>query len=162
MNNQSIINWTSFELPSVFGQSEILNTFIKPIFSLEAVPSKGRLSELINGKNTGLSSKTLEKLAKTTKDRESGQDFVFTNYPYLKTAEKIWENHIDSFPTENLRLSTIVQALCINDYNIRILDDKNTVIFDLSEKLKDIAGEDYSLTYQLAVLSILATMAVLG
>ncbi|MBR3143452.1 MAG: hypothetical protein IKF09_09945 [Clostridiales bacterium] len=157
MSNQSIINWTSFKLPSVFDQSKILHFFIKPIFSLEADPSKGRLSELINGKNKGLSGKILEILAKTTKDRESGKDFIFTNYPYLKTAEKTWKEYIDLYPTEEQRLSTIAHNLCTLDYNIRISDKRNHVVFDLSEKLKETAYSNYTVAYQLAVLSILAT-----
>lgn len=157
MSDLNIINWKSFELPGTFNQEQILYLFIKPIFALKEDPSKGRLSDLINGKNPGLSGKILETLAKTTKDGESGQDFIFTNYPYLLTGEKIWKNHIESFPTEEARLSTVVQNLCTNDYRINISDERNNIIFDLSEKLKEINDEKYDLTYRLAVLSILAT-----
>ena len=157
MRKSSIINWQSFELPDTFKQGDILHLFIKPIFALREAPSKGRLSELINGRNPGLSGKILETLAKTTKDRESGQLFKFTNYPYLLAGKKIWENHIDHFPSEEQRLSTVVHNLCAKDYNISISDADDNVIFDLSENLEKINNDHYGLTYQLAVLSILAT-----
>ena len=157
MSESNIINWLSFELPETFKQSNILHLFIKPIFALEEDPSRGRLSELINGKNPGLSGKILETLAKTTKDRESGQLFNYTNYPYLLMGKKIWENHIDRFPSEEQRLSTIVRNLCKKDYGIKILGSDDKPIFDLSESLKEINKNNYGLTYQLATLSILAT-----
>lgn len=157
MSESNIINWQSFELPVTFTQEEILHIFIKPIFVLEGDPSKGRLSDLINGKNPGLSGKILGTLARTTKDIESGQNFNFTNYPFLLTGEKIWEHHIDSFPLERQRLSTIVHNLCAEDYGIRISDANDNIVFDLSKKLKEIDNDNYSLTYQLTVLAILAT-----
>jgi len=155
MSNQNIINWQSFELPKTFTQKEILDQFINPIFDVN--PSKGRLSELINGNNPGLSGKLLEQLARTTKDTESGQDFSSANYPYLEKAKDIWKNHIESLPTEEQRLSTVVHNLCKAEYSIRISDDNNNIIFDLSKKLKEINNKKYDLTYRLAVLSILAT-----
>lgn len=157
MSESNIINWQSFELPDSFKQGNILHSFIKPIFALEEDPSKGRLSELINGRNPGLSGKILETLAKTTKDRESGQLFNYTNYPYLLTGKKIWENHMDRFPSEEQRLATIVHNLCTKDYNIKIFDADENPIFDLSKCLKEINKANYGLTYQLAMLSILAT-----
>lgn len=157
MSESNIINWQSFELPDSFKQGNILHSFIKPIFALEEDPSKGRLSELINGRNPGLSGKILETLAKTTKDRESGQLFNYTNYPYLLTGKKIWEKHMDRFPSEEQRLATIVHNLCTKDYNIKIIDADENPIFDLSKCLKEINKANYGLTYQLATLSILAT-----
>lgn len=158
MIESNSINWKSFELPpDSFKQGNILHLFIKPIFALEEDPSKGRLSELINGRNPGLSGKILETLAKTTKDRESGQLFNYTNYPYLLTGEKIWKKHMDRFPSEEQRLATIVRNLCTKDYSIKIFDADKKPIFDLSESLKEINKDSYGLTYQLATLSILAT-----
>ena len=157
MSKTNIINWQSFELPVTFTQEEILHIFIKPIFILEEDPSKGRLSELITGKNSGLSKKILETLARTTKDSESGQTFNFTNYPYLLSGIKIWGNHISCFPSEEQRLSAIVHALCAENYGISISDADQSTIFDLSEMLREIDDEKYDLTYRLSVLSILAT-----
>lgn len=157
MSKTNIINWQSFELPVTFTQEEILHKFIKPILNLKEDPSKGRLSELITGKNSGLSKKILETLARTTKDRESGQTFNFTNYPYLLSGIKIWENHISRFPSEEQRLSDIAHALCVKNYDISISDADQSTIFNLSEKLGEIDDEKYGLTYRLSVLSILAT-----
>ena len=124
---------------------------------LEKDPSRGRLSELITGKNSGLSKKILETLARTTKDSESGQTFNFTNYPYLLSGIKIWENHISRFPSEEQRLSAIAHALCVENYDISISDADQNTILNLSEKLSEIDDEKYDLTYRLSVLSILAT-----
>lgn len=157
MYNPNNITWQSFELPGTFTQPLILHIFIKPIFALDNDPSKGRLSEIINGTNSGFSHRVLEKLAKTTKDKESGLDFVFTNYPYLIAAKQIWKNHIENFPAEEQRLSNLVHNLCEKDYNIYISDQRNTTVFNLSESLAGINNEKYDLTYQLGVLSILAT-----
>lgn len=154
--NNSTITWSSFDLKRFnFSQQEIIAFFIKPIFHY--APSKGRTSDLINGKNSGLSRKILEKLARTTRDaEESGQLYTFQNYPYLKTAERIWNHHFGDTTPQKHQLSQIVDILCTTEYNIFISDDNGNKIFDLSEKLREIYDKKYTFYYRLAVLSIIA------
>ena len=96
--NNSTITWSSFDLKRFnFSQQEIIAFFIKPIFHY--APSRGRASDLINGKNSGLSRKILEKLARTTRDaEESGQLYTFQNYHYYHEGNKDCEHdHLSQY-----------------------------------------------------------------
>ena len=70
MSKNASILWSDFNLN--LSQPELGQRFFKQLFKLETVPSKGRLSELVSGKNWGKSYKILELLARTTRDLESG------------------------------------------------------------------------------------------
>lgn len=162
MSSRNTILWTDFLLNIT--QEQIGQNFIKPFFGLETIPSKGRLSDLIAGKNTGKSYKILELLGRTTRDIESGKRYTVQDYPFLKKGEKIWNSYLTEFPYEKDRLSDIVADLCVKKYNIRISDKGEEAVFDLSDKLEEIknGGKNskdttHDLAYQLSVLSILAT-----
>lgn len=162
MSKNASILWSDFNLN--LSQPELGQRFFKQLFKLETVPSKGRLSELVSGKNWGKSYKILELLARTTRDLESGTLYDFKNYPFLKNGRKIWNKYIEDFPHEEERLSNVASNLCTKDYNIKIGEENNIDFFDLTSTLKEINktvhntdDTSYDLRYQLSVLSILAT-----
>lgn len=161
MSELPTITWRDLNsgLGTGLSNEELWRSFILPITRRDKVPGRSQMSKLINcaDDSHGQCNKFLKDMARTTQSPQSGAPYTYKNYPYLKMAEGCWQTYIDNHPEDQTRLTALVKDLCGVDYEIRIVNETDTIVLDLTERLQSIQNLTSELPYQLGVLSILAT-----